>query len=634
MAPYTVAHMKLGILLRELGYDFSGDERLRVYLTNTLEEGFHPDETIGFAEYIADEADAAASVKKDEPIEVIIGNPPYSGHSANTGDWITSLIDAYKKVDGKPLGERKHWLNDDYVKFIRFGQWRIERTGRGVLAFVTNHGYLDNPTFRGMRQSLMQTFTDIYLIDLHGNSLKKERTPEGGEDRNVFDIRQGVAIGVFVKEPGKTGPARVHHADLWGLREGKYRWLEEQSIAGMEWTELALDPPNYLFSPQDTELLEEYEKGWKTTEILPVNTTGIVTARDKFVMDFDEASLLNRIEDLRSERLSDEQIRGRYFTGKGAAQYPAGDSRGWKLPAARKQVIADPEWKERVEKCLYRPFDARLLYYVPWMVDWPRPEVMRHVLAGKNLSLITARQNKGDYGVYATTNIGTHKTVAAYDINYYFPLYLYPRDDNLLDAAEEGRRPNLSPDFVGELSEKLGLSFVPDGTGDLAEMFGPEDVFHYAYAVFHSPAYRELYAEFLKRDFPRLPLTSERGLFAALAGKGAELVGLHLMTSPTLNNLITRFPEGGDNVVEKVRYDAANKRVHINNTQYFEGVPEETWGFRVGGYQVLDKWLKDRRGRALTSADVRHYQRIVVALTETRRLMREIDETIPGWPMG
>ena len=225
-------------------------------------------------------------------------------------------------------------------------------------------------------------------------------------------------------------------------------------------------------------------------------------------------------------------------------------------------------------------------------------------------------------------------TVAAYDINYYFPLYLYPRDDNLLDTAEERRRPNLSPQFVNELSEKLGLSFVPDGTGDLAASFGPEDVFFYAYAVFHSPEYRERYAEFLKRDFPRLPLTSERGLFAALAGKGAELVGLHLMTSPILDRLITRFPEGGDNVVEKVRYDTANNRVHINSAQYFEGVPEETWGFRVGGYQVLDKWLKDRRGRALTSADVRHYQRIVIALTETRRLMWEIDETIPGWPMG
>ena len=264
MAPYTVAHMKLGILLGELGYDFGGDERLRVYLTNTLEEGFHPDETIGFAEYIAEEADAAATVKKDEPIEVIIGNPPYSGISANTGEWITDLIDTYKWVDGEPLGERRHWLNDDYVKFIRFGQWRVDRTGRGVLAFVTNHGYLDNPTFRGMRRSLMHTFTDIYLLDLHGNTKKKERTPEGGKDENVFDIQQGVSIGILVKEPGKQGPARVHHTDLWGERDGKYEWLLEQSVEKTEWTEFEPSPPFYFFFSQEQEYRGEYESSWKS----------------------------------------------------------------------------------------------------------------------------------------------------------------------------------------------------------------------------------------------------------------------------------------------------------------------------------------------------------------------------------
>jgi predicted helicase len=203
-----------------------------------------------------------------------------------------------------------------------------------------------------------------------------------------------------------------------------------------------------------------------------------------------------------------------------------------------------------------------------------------------------------------------------------------------LDAAEEGCRPNLSPAFVRELSEKLGLSFVSDGRGDLLETFGPEDVFFYAYAIFHSPTYRERYAEFLKRDFPRLPLTSDLALFATLAEKGEDLVGLHLMTSPVLNKLITRFPEGGDNVVERVRYDAANGRVYINKGQYFEGVPEEVWQFRVGGYQVLDKWLKDRRSRTLSFNDIQHYQRIVVALSETRRLMPEIDETLPGWPLN
>jgi len=302
------------------------------------------------------------------------------------------------------------------------------------------------------------------------------------------------------------------------------------------------------------------------------------------------------------------------------------------------KTLATGEWESRVEPILYRPFDARWTVYDSNVAVHRRERVMNHMLADNNLGLIFMRQAalQGNYSHFlvATDVVDNRAFYSSKGIMYLAPLYLYPRDDNLLDSTEEGRRPNLSPGFTRELSEKLGLRFVPDGRGDLAETFGPEDVFHYAYAVFHSPAYRQRYAEFLKRDFPRLPLTSDRALFAALAGKGAELVGLHLMTSPALDRFITRFPEGGDGVVEKVRYDAANRRVHINNTQYFEGVPEETWGFRVGGYQVLDKWLKDRKGRSLSAADVRNYQRIVVALTETRRLMSEIDETIPGWPLN
>ena len=629
MAPYTVAHMKLGILLQELGYDFGSDERLRVYLTNTLEEGFHPDETIGFAEYIADEADAAASVKKDEPIEVIIGNPPYSGHSANKGPWISDLIDTYKRVDGKPLGERNpKYLLDDYVKFIRFGQWRIERTGKGVLAFITNHGYLENPTFRGMRQSLMRTFTDIYFVDLHGDAMRREKTVEGGKDENVFDIRQGVAIGIFVKEPGKSGPAKVYHADLWGLRKGKYEWLAEQSAETTKWVELAPTSPSYLFSPYDVSLREEYEQGWRVTDAMLVASNGIKTHRDHFVVDFSSEALRERILQFRDLSVPSSDL---------AQRYKLKNTNAWQIAESRRSLATEGGWSEHLTQSLYRPFDRRAYFHHDSLVDRPRNEVMHHMLVGENLGLLTNRQVRIDsvqHFLVTDSPIDFHVLETAHASVSIFPLYLYPQDDNLLDAAEEGRRPNLSPGFVGELSEKLGLSFVPDGTGDLAETFGPEDIFHYAYAVFHSPTYRERYAEFLKRDFPRLPLTTDLGLFAALAGKGAELVGLHLMTSPALDRFITRFPEGGGSVVEKVRYDAANERVHINNTQYFEGVPEETWGFRVGGYQVLDKWLKDRRGRALTSADVRHYQRVVVALTQTCRLMSEIDETIPGWPLG
>ena len=556
MAPYTVAHMKLGILLGELGYDFGGDERLRVYLTNTLEEGFHPDETIGFAEYIAEEADAAATVKKDEPIEVIIGNPPYSVHTANKGEWITDLIDTYKKVDGEPLRERNSQsLQDDYVKFIRFGQWRIERTGRGILAFVTNHGYLENPTFRGMRQSLTQTFTDIYLVDLHGNSLRNEKTPEGSEDKNVFDIHQGVAIAIFVKEPGKTGPAEVHHTDLWGLREDKYEWLFENNVEITEWDGVELVSPHYLFDQQDMELLVEYERAWKVTEMMPVTASGLKTHRDQFVTDFEADKLKDRITDF-----------GRLAPDESRQKYKLTDTRETTLAESRNMVQEMEDPGNYITEVLYRPFDFRHIFYHHSLVRWPVYGVMKHMEADKNLGLVTTRQVTGSefQHVLCSEQIIEMKTCSHDRGTNLFPLYLYPQNDNLFDAAKEHRRPNLSPEFVAELSERSGLAFVPDGRGNLEDTFGPEDVFYYAYAVFHSPEYRDRYAEFLKRDFPRLPLASDRELFAALAEKGAELAGLHLMTSPALDTFVTRFPEGGTNEVENMsaskRYDSANER--------------------------------------------------------------------------
>jgi predicted helicase len=219
-------------------------------------------------------------------------------------------------------------------------------------------------------------------------------------------------------------------------------------------------------------------------------------------------------------------------------------------------------------------------------------------------------------------------------IQYLFPLYLYPTEGEM--QFKEGRRPNLNPEFIKAFSEKLGLKFIEDGKGDLKETFGPEDIFNYAYAVFHSPTYRSRYAEFLKIDFPRLPFTSDKGLFKSLAEKGGELVSLHLMESPMLNALITKYDKKGEHAVEKVSYDEKTQRVYINKTQFFDGVPPEVWSFHIGGYQVCEKWLKDRQKahRKLTIDDIGHYQKIVVALKETIRLMNEIDQLIPSWPMG
>ena len=650
MAPYAVAHLKLGLLLQETGYRFQSDQRLGIYLTNTLEEAFKKSEQLaGFNEYIVEEANAAAEIKKEKPIMVVLGNPPYSGISANasvrtvtdprTGKpkqeltWIGELIEDYKVIDGQPLGERKHWLQDDYVKFIRFGQWRIKETGNGVLAFITNHGYIDNPTFRGMRQSLMSTFTDIYILNLHGNVKKRETCPDGSKDENVFDIQQGVAIGILVKETGKEASGKIHYADIWGLREGKYHTLFETDIDDTKWTELTPTPPFYFFNPYEAKLEPEYEKGWKVTDIFPINSTGIVTARDDIVIDFDSQTLVERVTEFADSLISDDGLRNKYFGHKKEGKYPPGDTRGWKLPEARQKLQNEKDPSAFIRPCLYRPFDIRHVFYSSYMVDWSRPEVMRHMLARENVAILTTRQTRDQWDAFATRSIVGHKSLSAYDITSLFPLYLYPTKGEM-QLGSGYRRPNLNPEFIKAVSEKLGLKFVEDGRGDLEGTFGPEDIFHYTYAVFHSPTYRTRYAEFLKIDFPRLPLASDKGLFQSLAAKGAELVSLHLMELPVLTNFITRYPIAGSNTVEKVSYDENNQRVYINKTQYFEGVPPEVWECHIGGYQVCQKWLKDRKSRTLTYDELTHYQKVIVALQETIRLMAEIDEIIPGWPVG
>ncbi len=312
MAPYVIAHLKLSLLLKDLGYTWGRDDRLRVYLTNTLDEGRLREETLDtLGWYISEEGSEAAKVKSQVPIMVVLGNPPYSVHSANASkstdghlNFIGKLLRDYYFVDGHPLDERNpKSLQDDYVKFIRFAQWRIQQTGHGIVGFITNHGYLDNPTFRGMRQNLMNTFDEIHVVDLHGNINKKERAPDGGKDENIFDIQQGVAILLAIKfpaehkysnNPNKQSP-QVYHSQLWGLRKYKYSVLASQNVNEMEWTELKPEPPFYLFSPQNVDLAEEYKNAWSITEIMPIFTSCMNTARDGLVIDVNKEMLLNRI---------------------------------------------------------------------------------------------------------------------------------------------------------------------------------------------------------------------------------------------------------------------------------------------------------------------------------------------------
>jgi predicted helicase len=492
---------------------------------------------------------------------------------------------------------------------------------------ITNHGYLDNPTFRGMRQQLMQTFSEIYLLNLHGNAKKKEVCPDGSKDENVFDIQQGVAIGFFVKVPGAPGPSKVHYADLWGLRERKYQALSELDLSITPWQEILPKSPSFLFIPQDTNLLAEYETGWSIQEIMSLNgdpAPGIVTTQDEFAISWSSEEAVEKVNNFLGT--STESEARQLFTLCSQSQ--------WSYDRAKKEM-ANGLWKDHITTILYRPFDLRWTVYNSNVAVHLRNRVSHHMLAGVNLGLCTNRQvNKSFQHVFCTRNIINDCALSAEtrERTYLFPMYLF---HNLLGQVT--KTSNINPAFIKDLSDKLNLAFMPEGRGDLETTMGPEDVFSYAYAVFHSPTYRQRYSEFLKIDFPRLPLTGNKDLFKALVGLGAELVSLHLMESPRLETFITRFPVPGSQMVEAVRYEDNSRRVYINSEQWFEGVPPEVWAFTIGGYQVCHKWLKDRKGRTLTFEDLHHYQKIIVALAETIRLMAEIDAVIlahGGWPIA
>jgi hypothetical protein len=652
MAPYAVAHFKLGLALaardqpelwrQNWSYEPRQNERINVFLTNTLEDLEKTAEQLGPLRMLSNEANSAYEIKKHKPVLVVLGNPPYSGHSANKGEWIGRLVRDYYKCDGKPLGERNpKWLQDDYVKFIRWGQWRIEQTGQGILGFITNHGYLDNPTFRGMRQNLMSTFDEIYLVDLHGNSKKKEVDPEtGAPDKNVFDIQQGVAIGIFVRHPAKKTKKEtcvVRHAHLYSpKRDVKYKWLDAHTIENTKWTKLNPTSPNYYFLPRDLSLSEEYERGWSVPDAMPVTVIGPNSHRDSFAIAFDLEEAKKRLRDLGNPKLPAQQFLERYDLA---------ENHEWTVRKAR---AALPK-SVTPQRCLYRPFDERFMLYGKFAFDRPREELNLHLLS-ENIALIVTRQATQAFSVFATIlPVGQHKLATPYDGSYVAPVYLYPNgklaDDDLFvreQAEQERRRPNFSAEFIKDLCERLNVKFVRDGFGKPSKReIGPELVFNYIYAVFHSPGYRSRYAEFLRGDFPRVPLTRDYAFFEELAGFGGHLVDLHARENGNGNGI--SFPIKGSNVIEEVRYqepastgkDRHPGRVWINGEQYFEGIAPALWEFPIGGYLPAQRWLKDRIGRSLSFGDMTNYPRIIFALGETGRLMNEIDKSINahgGWP--
>jgi len=621
MAPYAIGHLKMGFIFDELGYVMADDERFKLYLTNTLEMEEIQQIAIPGLSSLSEESHLAGKVKKEQPVLVILGNPPYSGISANINEWTERLLkedidgtQSYYKVDGQPLGEKKLWLQDDYVKFLRFAQWKIQTSGYGIVGMITNHSYLDNPTFRGMRQSLMKTFDEIYILDLHGNSLKKETTPEGGKDENVFDIRQGVAIALFIKNKKAKEP-KVFHLDKYGLREEKYEWLDANGFDAKNYQEIKPASPWYFFIPRNTSNIQHYLEWKKINEIFNQSTVGFVSGRDSMTIAFNENEIWTRVNNF--IRLDVEIARQSYNLRK--------DSRDWKVINAQGDIRNTGPSRELIKNVAYRPFDVRYTYYTGnsrGFYSSPQISIMRHMLE-ENIGLTVGRQVKAsrDWRHCFMSNLITESTLISNktsEITYIFPLYLYPDKNkkDLFNQHQTEKEPNIPPTLFEELSSRYGQKPTP------------EEILYYIYGIFYSNIYRETYAEFLKIDFPRVPFTADYNLFKTMAAFGKELADLHLLKSPALDPPIAKYQGSSDNDrVEKITYKEDEQRIYINKDKYFEGIAPDVWNYHIGGYQVLNKYLKDRKGRIMDDAP--HYCRIVTALSKTIDIQAKIDDIYP-----
>ncbi|MDD2228166.1 MAG: N-6 DNA methylase [Candidatus Cloacimonetes bacterium] len=650
MAPYTVGHLKMGYLLAELGYDMSDEERFKLYLSNTLEPDIPAQLDTIFTHEITEECQHANKIKHQEPVLVIMGNPPYSGASENTNEWTEKLMKTaldgaqdYYTVDAKPLGEKNpKWLQDDYVKFLRFAQWKIHKAGKGIVGMITNHGYLDNPTFRGMRQSLMNTFDQIYVLDLHGNTKKKEKCADGSKDENVFDIQQGTAIVLMIKtgtgQPNSDSavakrslpPHKVHHHELFGLRKDKYTWLEQTEFNAENYHVVNPTSPFYLFHPEATGN-EHYLKWLGLPDIFPVNSVGIVTARDKIAIRDNKASLLIKLSQFVDwdEATIENILKAKKTT-----------SAMKKHKEAQNDLKLNGITEDYVQSILYRPFDTKYIYYngeKSKLIERTRYNVMKHMLK-ENVALITRRQQLQGYntnyffisaslisdGVIRSDNKGGESL---------FPLYLYPEDiqeENKVEVKED-----LNADFFGKAKRTYNISpkFLDSFSKLWGDKFTPEQLFYYVYAILYSNSYRSRYAQYLRMDFPRIPFTEDYALFAELADLGEKLAKLHLLDSPLLDTPLSKYQgKGANDMVENVSYNALDNTVRINADKYFDNISAELWNYHIGGYQVLHKYLKDRKGKTL--ADPIHYCRIVTALAKTIEIQREIDEVYAKLDVG
>ncbi|MDP1612930.1 MAG: type ISP restriction/modification enzyme [Sulfuritalea sp.] len=654
MAPYAIAHMKIGLKLAETGYRFPEDgPRVNVFLTNTLEPAHEIQPQLEvMAPMLAHEARAANLTKERLSTTIIIGNPPYAGHSVNNN--VPSIVNAvheYKRgyPDLQKPGQGK-WLQNDYVKFIRFSELRLVGTGIGILGFITDHSYLDNPTFKGMRRHLRASFPWLRIADLHGNSKKKERTADGGKDESIFGIIQGTAVGLFARGPGIV-PSEMDF-NLFGAASMKFETLLSRLLAQQPLQSLNPTEPFWLFKRQEQAGRDDYETGWPLPQIFDRNgdpAPGLVTTHDEFAISWDAREARRKVEALLATS-SEAEARELF-------QLCTQDQ--WSYDRA-KQELTDGKWKQKIEPIIYRPFDTRVTVYDSNVAVHRRERVMNHMLMDGSIGFATCRQlaNLPWSHVLALRGIQDDSFVSnrTKERGYCLPLWLYgARSDK---PNGQGRSANLNPAFVAALSKGVGLGESDWQPEKATAPINAEKVFHYIYAVLHSAQYREHYAGFLRIDFPRIPVPGSRALFDALSTQGEQLVQWHLLEHPTAVAITaTTAPKGVNvpvffgsdrrliKVAEKSRELAdlqataagPSGKVCINATSGFSGVAQTAWRHTIGCYQVLHKWLDDRRKaeRSLSDDDIAHWRRIYAALEVTQALIGKVDQAIAangGWP--
>lgn len=621
MAPYTIAHLKLSLAFKQTGF-WKFYKRLGIYLTNSLEQSGEQDElmSFGLAESIAEEAREASIIKNKTPIMVVIGNPPYSVSSSNKGEWIKKKIQDYKR----DLGEKKINLDDDYIKFIRFAEHFIEQSKTGVVAMITNNSFIDGITHRQMRKHLLNTFDDIYILDLHGNAKKKETAPDGSKDDNVFDIQQGVSINIFVrKNENKEGLGKIHHAELYGKRSEKFEFLTKTKFDDVGWSELDCVEPGYFFVPKDFALEGEYTKGFEINKLFNNYNSGIQTKNDNLTISFKEQEIREVVKDFLTKNLSELGIK-----------YGVNDRGVWKASVAQADLkIGDYKFSP----ILYRPFDTRFTAITPRSSGFlarPRMKTSKHMLE-PNMAILFSRsipEQRAFSEIFVANQIVDLHAAAGQ--TYCAPLYEYVEEE----SAKVGEVGNFATkkvanicisiaNTIAECTERVWYPIDEYPTQDGGHVrLSPEDIFDYVYAVLHSPSYRTKYKEFLKIDFPRVPYPKDKDQFNTLVSFGKELRELHLFESPKLTNFVTTYPVAGSDEVEKVTYK--DEKIFFNKDQYFGNISEEIWNFSVGGYQPAQKWLKDRKGRKLKNEDIEHYQKMIIAIKETIRIMGEIDTKV------